>query len=98
MGIEQLYGAATKPEIFRQPERYAWNILLRVQQFTEEELLSVRDYLSLPEMIRFQQVASMNFLRTYFSKEIDDCLDIDWEECREWIVVRDQKIEIYGTT
>lgn len=91
MSIEQLYSTATKAEIFRQPERYAWNILLRVQQFSQEELLVIREYLSLPEMIRFQQVVTMNFLRTHFSKEIDDCLEVDWEDCRKWIMDRESK-------
>ncbi len=84
-GIEYFYSMATKVEIFRQPERYAWNILLRVQQFTQEELLAVREYISLPEMIRFQHSVSMEFLRAEFSKDIDDCLEVDWEDCRKWI-------------
>ncbi len=75
----------------RNPERYAWNILLRVQQFTEEELLHVREYISLPEMIRFQHVASMDFLQSHFSKEIDECLEVDWEYCKKWIKDRECK-------
>lgn len=89
MGIEQLYSMITKAEIFGQPERYAWNILLRVQQFEQEELLAARDYISLPEMIRFQHAASMSFLRTHFAQDIDTCLEVDWEDCRKWIKDRE---------
>ena len=89
MSIEWLYSTATKAEIFRQPERYAWNILLRVQQFTQEDLLVVREYMSLPELVRFQHAATIDFLRSHFSKEIDDCLEIDWEDCKNWIMDRE---------
>ncbi len=42
--MEAYYSRLEKPEIFQAPHRYAWNILLRVKQFTQEELLEVREY------------------------------------------------------
>jgi hypothetical protein len=94
MGVEQMYSTITKAEIFGQPERYAWNILLRVKQFEQEELLSVRNYINLPEMIRFQESATMDFLQSEFSNEIDECLEVDWEDCRKWIKDRECKYSL----
>ncbi len=83
-----MYNTIEKEEILQAPQRYAWNIVLRHKQFTEEELLKVKEYLALPEMIRFQHAASLAFLRTHFQKEIDDCLEVDWLDVSRWIAAR----------
>ena len=83
-----MYEHLTKIVIFQAPHRYAWNILLREFQFTQEELLIARDYVSLPEMIRFQHAATMEFLREHYQKDIDDCLEVDWNDCANWIAKR----------
>jgi hypothetical protein len=82
--MEAYYRGLEKAEIFQAPNRYAWNILLRAKQFTREELLEVREYCPLVEMIRFQESVTLPFLRTHFAAEIDDCLEVDWEDCRKW--------------
>lgn len=83
-----MYEYVTKSEVLVSPHRYAWNILLRVMQFTTNELLENRDYISLPEMIQFQDSVTMEFLRSFFSCDIDACLEVDWEDCRTWIARR----------
>jgi hypothetical protein len=70
---------------------YAWNILLRCKQFTQEELLEVREYCCLPEMIRYQKSVTLEFLETHFAEEIDACLEVDWEDCRLWIHKREHR-------
>ncbi len=79
--MQEYYASLEKTVIFQAPNMYAWNILLRCKQFTQAELLQVREYLPLPEMIRFQTSATMEFLRTHFAEEIDACLEVDWEDC-----------------
>lgn len=83
-----MYENVTKAEVLACPHRYAWNILLREIQFTADELVANRDYISLPEMIRFQHAASMDFLRTFFAHDIDMCLEVDWNDCTTWIAAR----------
>ena len=83
-----MYELVTKEELFQAPERYAWNILLREKQFTQEELLSVREYLPLPEMIRFQHAVTEEFLREHFARDIDACYEVDWYDCKRWIEER----------
>ncbi len=82
--MEEYYRSIEKSKIFQAPNMYAWNILLRCKQFTQEELLRVHDYCVLPEMIRFQESVTLEFLETYFAEEIDACLEVDWEDCRLW--------------
>lgn len=79
--MEVRYAQKTREEIFQAPERFAWNILLRVQQFTQSELLTVREYICLKTMIRYQTSATIEFLREHFRKDIDDCLEVDWNDC-----------------
>jgi hypothetical protein len=82
--MEAYYSRLEKDEIFQAPHRYAWNILLRAKQFTQEELLEHREYCPLVEMIRFQDSVTLEFLRTHFEADIDACLEVDWEDCRKW--------------
>ena len=79
-----MYETVTKTEVFQAPHSYAWNILLRRLQFTQEELLINRDYIPLPEMIRFQESVTIPFLRAHFQWDIDDCLEVDWNDCQKW--------------
>lgn len=83
-----MYERYSKTDIFQAPQRFAWNILLREKQFTEEELLEAREYLSLPEMMRFQEVATEAFLRAHFAAEIDECLEVDWNDQKRWAAER----------
>ena len=82
-----MYESVKKETIFQAPQCYAWNILLREFQFTQEELLVHREYCPLPEMIRFQQSVTMSFLREHFQADIDACLEVDWDDCRKWLNV-----------
>lgn len=69
-------------ELLANPANYAWNYLVYYIQFTQEQLLSVREYLDLVSMVKYQKCMTMEFLRTHFQKDIDDCLELDWDDVR----------------
>ncbi len=77
-----MYESIPRSLLLAEPQRFAWNIVVREHQFTQEELISVREYLDLPTFIRFQRCLTRAFLKEHFAKEIDDCLEVDWEDVR----------------
>lgn len=81
----EFYYKISKPLILSYPSNYAWNNVLRYIQFTQEELLSVRDWIELKELIRFQECVTHDFLREHFQAEIDMSLDIDWNDIEKYI-------------
>jgi hypothetical protein len=78
--IDYLWTAVytSKTEYLVHPERYAWNSLLYTVQFTQAELLEVADWITMPELIRYQKSVTLDFLERHFAKAIDDCLEVDW--------------------
>lgn len=77
-----MYESFSKADILAEPHRFAWNIVVREHQFTQDELLTVREYLDLPTFLRFQQCLTLAFLREHFQTDIDNCLEVDWEDVR----------------
>lgn len=82
-----------KTNILTNPHKYAWNIVLRVIQFTQSEILSVREYCEIKDIIRFQNSANKQFLLQNFSKDIDDSLDVDWNDVNKYCINRIDHIE-----
>lgn len=82
-----------KINILNNPQKYPWNIVLRVIQFTQSELLSVREYCEIKDIIRFQNSANKEFLITHFSKDIDDSLEVDWNDVNKYSINRIDSIE-----
>lgn len=62
------------------PASYAWNELLYRVQFTQEQLLSVRDYLDIPALVKYQKCVTLEWLETHFMNEINECIDVDWAQ------------------
>jgi hypothetical protein len=60
------------------PEQFAWNELLYRIQFTQKQLLSVRDYLDIPALVKYQKCVTLEWLETHFMNEINECIDVDW--------------------
>jgi hypothetical protein len=73
-----------KNDILNTPQKYAWNIVLRIIQFTQSELLSIREYCEIKDIIRFQNSVTESFLIEHFSKDIDDSLDVDWDDVKKY--------------
>lgn len=86
--MESAIKQTPKNIILNSPQKYAWNIVLRVQQFTEDELLAVREYCEIKDIIRFQNSATKDFLTEHFSKDIDDSLEVDWNDVKRYCINR----------
>jgi hypothetical protein len=74
-----------KNDILAEPYNYAWNTLLRHIQFSQEEILSVKEWIEVRELIKFQKSVTISFLREHFQKEIDDCLEVDWTDVNKYV-------------
>lgn len=75
-----MYESIPKAVILTAPHRYAWNIVVREHQFTQEELLGVKEFLDLPTLIRTQRCLTLAFLKAHFAEDIDMCLEVDWDD------------------
>lgn len=75
----------TKENYLETPSQFAWNILLMRYQFTQEELLAVREYIDLPNMIKYQKCLTHAFLREHFEKDINDCYEVDWNDVNKYL-------------
>ena len=67
------------------PEKYAWNLLLSQVQFTQDELLLVKDWIVIKDMIKYQKSLTKSFLEKYFSEEIDESLEVDWNDVDKYV-------------
>ena len=61
------------------PEKYSWRLLLSQVQFSQEELLQVRAWIVIRELIRYQKSLTKEFLEKHFAEEIDESLEVDWD-------------------
>jgi hypothetical protein len=79
------YDKLDKQELLTNPGNYAWNCVLYYKQFTQEELLSLREWIPVREVIRYQKSVTRAFLAEHFQKEIDDCLEVDWRDVEKYV-------------
>ena len=77
-----------KHRILENPQDYPWNAVLFHVQFSQEELLQVRDHVDLYAMIRHQQCLTREFLKTHFLKEIQESDDTDWTDVVYYVPLR----------
>ena len=77
-----------KNYILYNPSNYPWNIVLRVYQFSEEDLLHVRDYCDIYDIVKFQESATYEFIYKYFRDEIDESDLIDWHDVMTLTLLR----------
>jgi hypothetical protein len=70
----------TKDTILQSPDSWPWNIVLRLHQFSRKELLAVRDYCDVWDIVRFQSAASYDFIVKYFKGEVDQSDMLDWHD------------------
>lgn len=82
----EFYYKMSKPQILAHPSNYAWNCVLRYVQFSQDEILSVKEWIEIRELIKFQKCVTRNFLRDHFQNEIDMSLDIDWHDVVKYVV------------
>ncbi len=79
------YETIGKDELLKNPSRYAWNCVLYYIQFTQDELLEVKDLCDIKDIIKYQKAITYNFLETHFTTEIDNSLDIDWNDVEYYL-------------
>ena len=79
------YDSLNRVDILSRPSKYAWNCLLHYIQFSQDEILSVKEWIEVRELIRFQRSVTKEFLREHFQKEIDDCLEVDWTDVDKYV-------------
>jgi hypothetical protein len=82
------YATLERADILASPHTFAWNCVLYYIQFTQDELLLVKDWLDISALVKYQQSASYRFLRDYFADEIDSASDISWDEIKTYTIGR----------
>jgi hypothetical protein len=65
-----------------------WNIILRIYQFTEAEILHLAKYMDIRDIARFQNVATYHFIYSHFKDEVDESDRIDWLDIETWTANR----------
>ncbi len=77
--METLIRRTSAAELLATPWAWPWNIVLRVHQFTQSEILEVRDYCDIYDIVRFQAAATYDFVEQYFTAEVDASDMLDWK-------------------
>lgn len=78
------YKSLSIEDITKDPEKYAWNCLLYYRQFDQAQLLHFKQFLEMPQLVKYQVAASETFLRTHFKTEIDACWEVDWSDVEKY--------------
>jgi hypothetical protein len=81
---DSYYKSISRESICAHPETYAWNCLLYYQQFSREELLHFKNYVDIESVVKYQISATYAFLESHFAEEIDECLEVDWNDVRKY--------------
>ena len=82
---QQYYENIPRQDILSNPSKYAWNCVLYYLQFSQEEILSVKEWIDVYDIIRFQKAVTKQFLHDHFQKDIDDCLEVDWNDVNKYV-------------
>ncbi len=82
---KEFYDKIGKETILENPSKHAWNGVLYYVQFSQDEILSVKEWIEVRELIKYQKSVTKKFLRDNFQKEIDDCLEVDWNDVDNYV-------------
>jgi len=77
-----------KIDILSNPSKYSWNYILYHIQFTQDEIISVKDWITIEELIKYQKSITRSFLEEHFTKEINSSLEVDWDDVKKYVSVR----------
>jgi hypothetical protein len=83
---ELYYKSLSKEDLFKSPDKYAWNCVLYYIQFTQAELLSVRERIDIINMVKYQKCLTRGFVRENFSCEVDDDDLLTWEAVYKYVM------------
>lgn len=82
---ELYYTSLSKEDLFKSPDNYAWNCVLYYKQFTQEELLRVRKWIDIRNMVKYQTCLTRSFVRDHFSHDVDDDDLLTWEAVYKYV-------------
>ena len=82
---EMYYTSLSKEELFKTPDRYAWNCVLYYIQFTQEELLQIRPWVDIMVMVKHQRCLTRQFVRAHFRDEVDEHDMLTWEMVDKYV-------------
>ena len=82
---ELYYKSLSKEELFKAPDNYAWNCVLYYVQFTQEELLRVREWIDIRVMVKHQKCLTRSFVHKHFSRDVDDDDLLTWEAVYKYV-------------
>jgi hypothetical protein len=85
MSQHAYYERIGKSAFMAEPSKYAWNCILYYIQFTQEELLFLREWLPIYELVKYQKSVTRSFLRAHFQKEIDESLELGWSDVKIYV-------------
>ena len=74
----EYYERIGKAAILAAPHKYAWNAVLYYLQYSQSELLEVKEYIDIKDIVLYQACVTREYLRQNFEKEICESLDVDW--------------------
>ncbi len=81
----EFYEQVGKAELLTNPASYSWNCVLMYIQFTQEELLSVKTYLDIPALVKYQKCVTRAWLREHLADDIEDDHHIGWEQINFYV-------------
>ena len=84
---EIYYASLSKEDLFKTPDRYAWNCVLYYIQFTQSELLLVRDWIDIMVMVKHQRCLTRQFVSDNFLAEVNDHDLLTWEMVNNCVLV-----------
>jgi hypothetical protein len=69
------------------PHKYAWNCLLYYVQFTQSELLSVKEWIEIIPMVKYQKCLTRRFVQDHFATEVDESDLLTWTDVQKYIAL-----------
>jgi hypothetical protein len=82
---ELYYASLSKEELFTTPDKYAWNCVLYYIQFTQSELLQMREWIDIMVMVKHQHCLTRQFVHDHFSQEVDDHDLLTWDMVDKYV-------------
>lgn len=81
----EFYERTGKAQLLANPVAYAWNCVLIYIQFTQAELLSVKNYLDIPALVKYQTCVTRAWLHEHFETDIEECHHIGWGQINFYV-------------
>ena len=84
---KEYYESLSKMDIFAQPQNYPWNCLLYYRQFTQDELVNVKPWIDIINMVKYQTCLTRRFVHEHFQDVVDNDDLLTWEAVYSYVKV-----------